>query len=381
MMLWAAIAALTAGAVLVLVWPLARSGAKDDRAARDLAVYRDQLRELDAEVERGIIRPEERDAARLEIERRMLRAADAETELPALRRGSGWIAIVVALLLPVVAVPIYVRIGTPEMPDRPLASRQDALEERAAHQRFEEMTEKLAQRLREQPDDVQGWRLLGRTYGVLERHADAVAAYRRAVALDPTNAPTLSSLGEAMVYAEDGHVGDEAIDIFDRALLADPRDHAARFYRALGHAQAGEHHAAYESWLALAKDAPADAPWREIVVRNLEGVARHLGLDLAAALPAPPEPRGPTADQVEAAAQMTTEDRSAFIRSMVERLADRLKDNPDDLPGWIRLAQAYVVLGQKDDARQAFLKAQALAAPNSKEKQEVTERLRVLGTN
>lgn len=382
MMFWSAVAALTALAVLMLVRPLARAGREDDRIARDLAVYRDQLRELDAEVERGTIKAEERDAARTEIERRMLRAADhAEAADKAPARASGRIALAIALLLPIVAVPIYLRTGAPEIPDQPLAGRTDALEQRHALERFEEMAERLASRLRETPDDLRGWRLLGRTYGMLERHDEAVIAYRRAVELDPSDAPTLSALGEALVYAANGEVGPEAADAFDRALMVDPLDQGARFYRALAFSQAGDARSAYDLWLALIKDAPADASWREIVLANLETVARRLGIDLAAVLPPPAMASGPTRDQVEDAAKLSTEDRQAFIRSMVERLADRLKESPDDLQGWMRLGQAYAVLGEREQAKAAFLRAQALAMPNSQEKQQVNERLKALSEN
>jgi cytochrome c-type biogenesis protein CcmH len=380
MMLWSAIGALTALAVLVLVWPLAKARPRDDRLARDLAVYRDQLSELDLEVERGTLRAEERDAARIEIERRMLRAAEAaETTAASGGLRAGLLGIGVALLLPLVAVPIYLRLGMPEMPDRPLAERQDVLEQRQALARFEDMAERLASRLKTTPDDLQGWKLLGRTYAVLERHGESVEAYRRAAALDPTDGTLLSLLGEALVYEANGEVTPEAVQAFDRALLVEPMDSAARFYRALAFAQAGDSKGAYDGWLALAKDAPADAPWRDMLMANLEDAAKRLGRDLARDLPAPPA--GPSAAQVEAVSRMSADERNAMILGMVERLAERMKETPGDLDGWMRLGQAYGVLGRKDDAVLAYRQARALTGEKTVQYQQINEALRSLGAD
>ena len=380
MMLWSVIGALTALAVLVLVWPLANARPRDDRLARDLAVYRDQLSELDLEVERGTLRAEERDAARIEIERRMLRAAEA-AEMTAASGGlrAGLLGIGVALLLPLVAVPIYLRLGMPEMPDRPLAERQDVLEQRQALARFEDMAERLASRLKTMPDDLQGLKLLGRTYAVLERHGESVEAYRRAAALDPTDGTLLSLLGEALVYEANGEVTPEAVQAFDRALLVEPMDSAARFYRALAFAQAGDSKGAYDGWLALAKDAPADAPWRDMLMANLEDAAKRLGRDLARDLPAPPA--GPSAAQVEAVSRMSADERNAMILGMVERLAERMKETPGDLDGWMRLGQAYGVLGRKDDAVLAYRQARALTGEKTVQYQQINEALRSLGAD
>ena len=382
MMLWAGIAALTALAVLMLVWPLAKSGRRDDRLARDLAVYRDQLSELDLEVERGTLRADERDAARTEIERRMLRAAEAaETKVAGGGLRAGALAVGVALLLPLLAVPIYLHLGMPEMPDRPLAQRQDVLEEHAAMARFEDMAERLASRLKAAPDDIQGWKLLARTFAVLERHGESAEAYRRATALDPADGSLLSLLGEALIFEAKGEVTPEAVQVFDRVLLLDPMDAAARFYRALAFAQAGDAESAYEGWLALAKDASADVPWRDMLMANLESAAKRLGRDLAKELPPPPAAAGPTAAQVEAVSRMSADDRNAMIQSMVERLAERMKETPGDLDGWMRLGQAYGVLGRKDDAVAAYRRARALAGEKTPQYQSVTDALRALGAD
>lgn len=365
------VALLTVLAVAVLLVPVLRRYRRAPaRENYDLAVYRDQLRELESDRARGLVSEEQLDAARTEIERRMLRAArardaadaaDAE-DAPAAAPGP-WrrraAALALGLCVPALAAGVYVSFGTPGLPDRPFAERPRAAEESAVAA-FSEPVERLAAQLASDPDDLEGWLLLGRSYLVLQRFGDAADALRQAAALSGGDPEILSMLGESVVRASGGTVVPEAVDAFERVLETRPEDPAARHHLALGRAQAGQVDEAYEMWLALAADTPADAPWRGDLEGLIRQAAEVLGIEpgtLPSAPAAAEAPPGPDEDDVAAAAEMTPEERMAMIRGMVEGLAGRLEENPDDAEGWLRLARSYDVLGEAEKAADALRRA------------------------
>ena len=354
--------ALAVAAVLIPVLRRYRRG--PSRADYDLTVYRDQLRELESDRARGLVSKGQEAAARTEIERRMLRAVRArdaaqETEARDARaRGPrAWrrraAAIGLGLCIPALAAGVYASLGTPGLPGRPFAEVERPAEEPAAAAALREPVERLEARLQGDPDNLDGWLLLGRSYVVLQRYAEAADALRQAAALSGGDPEVLAILGEAIVWANEGVVVPEAVSVFRQALEARPDDPASRFHLALARAQAGAVQEAYDMWLALAADTPADAPWRS----DLEGLIRQsaevLGVE-PGAMPRAPDvaqaPAGPTAEDMTAAADMTPEERMAMIRSMVEGLAARLEENPDDPEGWRRLARSYAVLGEPEKA-------------------------------
>jgi cytochrome c-type biogenesis protein CcmH len=228
--------------------------------------------------------------------------------------------------------------------------------------------------MKDRPDDVRGWLLLARSYASLGRYQDSAAAYAAAIehgaADGAQGAEVQSGYGEALTAAADGQITVAAKAAFEAALALDPGDPRARFYLALARAQAGDPQAALADWVKLEAEAPAEAPWRRAVTDQIERAAAQLGLDAATLpgrAPLPPDsvatdrPPGPDESDMAAAADMTPEERDAFIRGMVERLAARLETEPDDLEGWLRLANAYGVLGEADRAEAAWARAAALA--------------------
>ncbi|GAB5377811.1 MAG: hypothetical protein AcusKO_42730 [Acuticoccus sp.] len=190
----------------------------------------------------------------------------------------------------------------------------------------------------------------------------------------------MSRYGEALVAAENGTVTPKAAEAFERALKLDPRNPAAIFYQSLAREQAGDVAAAFKALKGRLDAEGAFAPWMPSFIERANVLAARIGaapLDLAtygapASAGSAPGPR-PTAQQVEAAGRMSDEQRAEFIRSMVDRLAKRLEVEPDDLDGWLRLANAYVVLGKPDEARSAYLRAKDLLStlPQSDPRQEV----------
>jgi cytochrome c-type biogenesis protein CcmH len=169
-----------------------------------------------------------------------------------------------------------------------------------------------------------------------------------------------AAYAETLVMAADGIVTPAAHEALDTVIAHDPKNPSARYYLALADAQAGNTKAAIDAWQALLAEAPADAPWAQMVRQRIADTAKSAGLPV----PAPPAPApaspGPSAEDVTAAAQLTPDQRNEMIRGMVERLAERLKDAPDDLQGWLRLGRAYDVLKEPEKAADAYAQAAKL---------------------
>lgn len=382
-MLAVALALLSAGVVLLLLPALLERRAQmRTRAEFDLAVYADQLAEVERDQERGVIGDDEARAARIEIERRMLRAAEEagvgeepEPGASGLTRPLAWTA---AVAVPVAALIVYLGLGNPTLPDMPLAARVDMptgqVEDRAD---FEDLTQRLAERLEQQPDDPLGWTMLGRSYRLLGRFDDAVAAFERALALTAprVDADLVADHAEVLIYQAGGVVTPQALEQLGRAVARSPGQPKARHYLAVARAQSGDVRGALAIWRGLEEDAPADASWLATVQDRIADAAMQLGIapesvaprrftaagDSPALLGSPiARDAQPDADTVAAIEAMEPEERGAVIRAMVDRLADRLEDDPDDLDGWVRLGRAYLVLGETEQAHAALDRATGL---------------------
>jgi cytochrome c-type biogenesis protein CcmH len=373
-MLWVVLAVMTIAAAAALLVPWRRQSGALPRAAYDLEIYRDQLNELEREKSRGLIGDREAAAARAEIARRAL-AADAAAKGPAASSSSlPTPAFAVAVLAPVAALALYLFMGSPGIPGQPFVER---LAEGA--KRDDELVATLAARLRQNPDDLQGWALLARSYTTLGRIADALPAWRNVMRLAQDKTEFASQFGEALVQAADGTVTPEAVQQFEIARKADPGDPRARYYLGMARDQAGDRREALQMWTDLVALSPADAPWLPIVRERMRRVAGEAKIDLTTMSPSaearemaaanrvatmpemPAGARGPSAADMEAAQSMSAEDRTTMIRGMVEQLAARLENEPNDLEGWRRLARARQVLGEADKAVEANARAAALA--------------------
>jgi cytochrome c-type biogenesis protein CcmH len=237
------------------------------------------------------------------------------------------------------------------------------------------------------PQDIESRLILAQVYARTGRYPEAIEVYRAAIAevgkQGPVPAILHAALGEALVAAGGGRVGREARLAFAAAIEADPGNARARYYAGLAMAQDGRLEPAIEVWKGLAEDLPGDSPMIGLLRQQIAQAAAEAGLEppVIAARPAPQAPAGapgPSAGDVEAAQQMSPEERQEFIRGMVGRLAERLADNPADPDGWLRLARAYLVLREPDKARAALDSAetQIAALPEAApERARLTERL------
>ncbi len=281
-MLWLLIALLSAAVLGLFAWTLRRSGAVQGTES-DLAVYRDQLAELDRDVARGLMPETEAASARLEIQRRLLAAAERDGKTAASARSMPRATMLILALVPVAALVIYLDLGQPLLPGAPFAGRTVPA---GVDPQMVALVDRLAQRMKAAPEDVQGWLLLARSEGDLGRYAESAAAYgeairRMAAAGSAPPANLQSRYGEALTAASGGQVTPGAQAAFATALAADAGDPRARFYLALAQAQAGHVDEALRQWVALEAASPANATWMAMLTAQIEAAAKQLGRDPA----------------------------------------------------------------------------------------------------
>ncbi|RMH48722.1 MAG: c-type cytochrome biogenesis protein CcmI [Alphaproteobacteria bacterium] len=416
MTLWLLLTALTALAAVALAWPfLRRFVTPAGDLAREVALARRQMAELDREVEAGALSEEEAAAARSEIERRLLALAKTPADTPK-DASPAQRNLTMAILLGWVVVggvALYAVTGRPELGSAPFRGAiplaGGAMPAGAALPAVDQATRAatdtmattsvddaiagLAARLADNPDDADGWRMLGWSYFNTERYREASEAYAKAVAIRGDDPELLSLYGETLVRAADGRVTDKAREVFDRVLALDPNDARARFFKGMALEQDGDPKAAVDAWLALLDSAPAGADWapgveervRELAAANNIDISGRLaertgGLAGGNLLPPPSAAApGPTAEDVAAAGQMTAEDRQAMIRGMVDRLAARLAEDPNDPDGWVRLIRSRLVLGEPEKAGEALRSAQAAFASDPATRARIEAAAREMG--
>jgi cytochrome c-type biogenesis protein CcmH len=348
MLLWLLFAMLTAGVLAILLAPLGRA-ARDapDADAGSVAVYRDQLGEIEAERARGLLDDGEAEAARIEVSRRLLATAGAagvRKQAPltlSLRKTM----VAVAALVPLLSIGLYLAYGSPDLPSYPMAARAPSGLDQAG---VGELVARVEAQLRANPEEGRGWDVVAPVYLKLGRFRDAATAYANAARLEGETVKRLLGFAEASIYAADGVVGEDARLACEKVLTIEPDRLEARVWLALAKEQDGRLAEAVADYRKLLDSAPADAPWRQAVEARIGDVSRRL------ARPAAP---GPSAADVAAAEKLAPEDRARMIAQMVDGLAARLKRDGGDLAGWLRLVNAYVVLDRKEDARAALAEA------------------------
>jgi cytochrome c-type biogenesis protein CcmH len=362
MLLWVAFALLTAAVLAWVLAPLARPAPAGDTgdagasaAAGTRAVYRDQLAEIEAERAQGLIGAAEAEAARIEIARRLLATgarAEPANPAPAAARGGAWhgnVALATAVAVPLLTLALYLVHGSPGMTSGSPAS--DAAREATDLAR---MIARVEARLRQAPDDGKGWEVIAPVYLKLGRYADAATAYANAVRLQGESVKLLAGLAEASMLAHDGIVSDEARAAYTKLAALEPGRVEPRFWLAMAKEQDGRLAEALADYKAMLKEAPPDAPYRASLDARVKEVSARMSGTAGPAAGAQP---GPGAADLEAAAKMSPEQRRQMIAGMVDGLAQRLKRNGKDLPGWMRLLNAYAVLGRHQEARAALAEA------------------------
>jgi cytochrome c-type biogenesis protein CcmH len=225
--------------------------------------------------------------------------------------------------------------------------------------------------LERDPNDARGYEVLAPVYLRLGRFADAVSARRKLLVLSGETSDRQSDLGEALTAASNGIVTDEAKSAFERAVALDANALKAQFFLGLAAEQDGDKPKAAAIWRGMLEKAPPDAPWAATV---RESLARVGGTP-----PPVAKSPGPNADDVAAANAMNEKDRGDMIRGMVARLADRLKQNGDDIEGWQRLVRAYMVLGDRNKALAAATDAKRALAGDPDKLRRIEDMIKDLG--
>jgi cytochrome c-type biogenesis protein CcmH len=370
------------GAVLAQALRKGRAEAVSAPGAEDVAVYRDQLAEVDRDLARGTLPPAEAERLKTEISRRLL-AADARRGEP-LRRvqpqtALGFAGLALALIG---AATVYLQLGAPDYPDLPIArrlalsqadydNRPSQTKDEAAAPKLDAPTnvdpkmmaliEQLRQVVKDHPDDPKGLQFLAKYEGMLGNFAAATAAQTHLIAVKgaQASAEDHASLAELMILAAGGAVSPEAEAELRAALQADPTNAPARYYSGLMFLQVGRPDRTFDLWEPLLREGPEDAPWIGPIRDQIEDVAAAAGIRYQL-----PQAKGPTASDVAAAQTMTPEDRQKMIEGMVGGLEDRLMKDGGPIEDWTKLIGALGVLGQTDRAQAAYDKAKTAFAAN-----------------
>jgi len=386
MLFWIIATAFLLVCLAVLLAPLFRKQpAMEDRSEHEIAVYRDQLAEIGREVDVGLISGTEAEAAAAEVSRRLLLADRQRRHGPGpagrLRdraRGAPLLAVALSAMLAATTVGLYLHLGSPGAWDvaRTASAAREAIS--AEHQSVDmgAAVQRLAARLEADPDDLDGWILLARSYTAISRFGEAAEAYRAALDLAPEDPDLRSAFGEALVLAARGSVTPQARAAFDAVLASRPDNPRSRYYLGLAEAQSGHGTKAIEIWQALRNDSPTGAPWLPALQQRIDETAEQYQIAVAPGQPVMVPPSGPDAEAMRRVGAMPADEQEAMIRGMVARLAERLATQPDDLQGWLQLARSYQVLGQAAKARDALDEAALAAAKMGPEAQGQVEQAR-----
>ncbi|MXQ06985.1 c-type cytochrome biogenesis protein CcmI [Alphaproteobacteria bacterium GH1-50] len=341
--------------------------------ASDMAVYRDQLAEVDRDLARGVLTEAEAEAVRVEVSRRLLDAdRRAAPSAPAASDRAGILgAILVFAIVLVGGLALYSTIGAPGYGDRPLAQRLAEAEAaralrptqaeaeaeaqaagvlpppREATPEFNTLMEQLRAAVAERPDDREGLTLLAQNEARLGNLSAARAAQEALVASYDGNAPLDQRLAllDLMVFTAAGTVSTDAEAVLRDLETVAPGRGEVLYYRGLVEVQSGRPDRAFPIWRRLYEQSPPDAPWMPVIEGEIRAIAAAAGVDYV-----PPERRGPSAADIAAAEDMSAEDRDEMIRGMVAGLADRLATDGGPAEDWARLIRALGVLGQAERA-------------------------------
>lgn len=357
---------MTFAAALAVLFPFLREQQQGLPVhANDLAIYKDQLREIGEDENRGLISSVDAASARTEVSRRILKFAPSAA--PAvLPKSSRFVVIAAALLMPVLTWGLYAYTGSPSVPDQPILAR---LATPANEASVEILVAQAEKHLAEHPTDAHGWAVIAPIYLKFGKYAQALEAYQRLNGLVGPKAQFEVGIGEALAGLNQGKIGEDANAAFERAAKLDPKDPQPQIFLATRLAQEGKYPEAKVAFESLLANAPADATWRPIVTDSLSELASVMNSNA----------KGPTQNDVNNAAGMSSEDRNAMIEGMVAKLDADLTANPDNSEGWKRLVKSYTVLGKPDKAADAFAKAQVAMKNNAVALSELKQMATELG--
>ncbi len=359
MLFWILVAILTAAVAVVLLLPLLRANARAEAPrSHDVEVYRDQLDELTRDEKAGLISGDDAEFARAEVARRLLAASDAvkTSQVRASSARTNRLAqLCVIIVLPALGLCLYLTTGSPDVPDAPLSARLAN-----PGDDVNILIAQAEQKLARNPEDGAGWEILAPIYYRTGRIEDAAVAFDRAIRLLGPSPARLGGYAESLIALSGGLITTEAQTALQKSLVLEPNDPRAKFYLALALKQEGKKADALAAFNKIVAQSPKDAPWLPLVNDHIASLKDDATTADAGTQANDAAPGNPTSDDIAAAETMSAGDRLSMIQGMVDSLSGKLKENPANFEGWMRLVRSYVVLDQKDKAADAL--AQGLAA-------------------
>jgi len=364
MVLWISFAVLAAAVTWAVTRPLLSTSTRQSSPADgELAVYRHQLAEIEAEKAQGLIGEAEAEAARTEVARRLIKRSEEKDRIgdAATASVAHRVALYGAAALPVIGLGIYLAVGSPSLPGQPYEARLRAPLEQASEA---DLVAKVEAHLRQNPEDGRGWDVIAPVYlrqGQFQRAADA---YERAIRLLGETPERLSGFARATILGRDGVVAASAQRAYEKMLALDPKSIEPQVWLAIAKEQEGEFAAAEAAYRRLLDEVGREGPWRAILEQRLRNIGAQQGGEAAPGAAS----TGPEIEPDEMAKYraMSPQERQKVINEMVDGLAARLKQDGKDLNGWMRLVRAYSVLGRTSEASAALADARANFADDEK---------------
>ena len=367
MSFWIVSVFILSATLITIIVPMMRS-----RASRydeyNNEIYQDQINEIKRDLDRGILDPIDGEALKTELEKKLEENSSSKAKFNSdttSAKSPIRSAIVLAGIIPFMSYGLYHYLGSPNKPGLPFGERPFNSSLSTADAEMDSLVEKLRDRLSQNPDQLTGWILLGKSLISLNRFADAANAFKQAFKIAPDRAEIAASIAETKFMSMDGRFDMEVRDFFKTAQRLNPKEHKALFYLGLDAFMTKQYPLAIQLWVDLISISPVGAPWLDGVRGRLIEAADAGDLKISnftsrLELKSETENKSqqnneliPTQEDIKNANEMSEKERKNFIRSMVERLADRLESEPNDLDGWRRLARAYRVLGEKKKAAMA----------------------------
>jgi len=392
--------------VAMIVLALRRGRVPETEGRRDLQVYADQLAALEGEVARGLVSQAEAERLRVEIARRLLDSDKAaRAPMAPAPQGARRVALALIAAVPLVAGLVYWQAGAPLFPDQPLANRfAEAAEARAARPdqatmeaewdtnperpalpappaRDLELVERLRAIIATRPTDTEGLTFLANAEDSLGNYAAAAQVWTQLALVqgEGVEPEVLANLARSMIFATGGRVSPQAEAVLERTLARDPENGAARYYLGLSFLQTGRPDLTFRLWRGLLADSPADAPWVPVIRDRIEELAQVAGVRYTLPPLEAQGGRGPSAEDLAAAQDMSEAERAEMIGGMVEGLAARLANRGGSAQEWAQLINALGVIGQLDRARAIWSEARLAFADREADRALVDNAARALG--
>jgi len=403
MLFWALVTAITICVAAFLIAALRIPAPSPEEQDQDLQFYKAQLDEVERDVARGLLMPQEAQQLHAEIARRLLKSAKIQNVGAGETGNRPWVlvvAVLTAFLLLGGSLALYGTLGAPGYSDlsqsdriarakelhdnRPLLpeyiERLPPLDKPEAGTAYLDLIEKLRQTVAERPNDLEGQILLAGTEASLQNFMAASVAQENVVRLKGADASVADHFdhAELLIFAGRGYVSPEAETALERALALQNDHQPSLYYMGLLLVQIDRPDRAFRIWQKLLAEAEPNSPWLEPIRGQIEDVALAAGVtDFE--LPPLLVKRGPTQDDIEAAGRMTSEEQQAMIEGMVEGLAERLSSEGGPPEDWAKLLRALSVLGRALNALEIYKEAQVVFADHPDALKTIEETARLLG--